>query len=56
MRLSQNIRCVRTSSSCADNDVVRGKIAAISVARKLGRCCYHTLRSVDPDLVYAMAA
>jgi transposase len=32
-----------------------GKIAAISMARKLARRCYHTLRSVDPDLVYAMA-
>jgi transposase len=31
-----------------------GKIAAISVARQLARRCYHTLRSVDPDLVYAM--
>lgn len=31
-----------------------GKLAAISMARKLARRCYHTLRSVDPDLVYAM--
>jgi transposase len=30
-----------------------GKIAAISVARKLARRCYHVLRSVDPELVYA---
>jgi transposase len=33
-----------------------GKIAAISVARKLARRCYHVLRSVDPDLVYAIPA
>lgn len=31
-----------------------GKIAAMSIARKLARRCYHTLRAVDPDLVYAM--
>jgi transposase len=30
-----------------------GKIAAISVARKLARRCYHVLRQVDPDEVYA---
>ena len=29
-----------------------GKLAAISVARKLARRCYHTLRSVDPEEVY----
>jgi hypothetical protein len=33
-----------------------GKIAAISVARKLARRCYHVLREVDPDLVYAIPA
>jgi transposase len=33
-----------------------GKLAAISVARQLARRCYHVLRSVDPDLVYAMPA
>jgi transposase len=31
-----------------------GKIAAISMARKLARRCYHTLRAVDPDEVYAI--
>ncbi|MDQ2729939.1 MAG: IS110 family transposase [Actinomycetota bacterium] len=31
-----------------------GKIAAMSVARKLARRCYHTLRDIDPDEVYAM--
>jgi len=31
-----------------------GKIAAISVARKLARRCYHVLRSIDPELVYAI--
>jgi transposase len=31
-----------------------GKIAAISMARKLTRRSYHVLRNVDPDLVYAM--
>ncbi|MFI5040257.1 MAG: IS110 family transposase [Acidimicrobiales bacterium] len=30
-----------------------GKIAAISMARKLARRCYHTLRNVDPNVVYA---
>jgi transposase len=33
-----------------------GKIAAMSVARKLARRCYHVLRSVDPELVYAIPA
>jgi transposase len=32
-----------------------GKLAAISIARKLARRCYHTLRSIDPDMVYAPA-
>lgn len=31
-----------------------GKLAAISVARKIARRCYHTLRSLDPEVVYAM--
>jgi transposase len=31
-----------------------GKIAAIAMARKLARRCYHTLRAMDPDIVYAM--
>ncbi|MBV8985863.1 MAG: IS110 family transposase [Acidimicrobiia bacterium] len=31
-----------------------GKLAAISTARKLARRCYHTLRDIDPDVVYAM--
>jgi transposase len=31
-----------------------GKLAALAMARKLARRCYHTLRSVDPALVYAM--
>jgi transposase len=31
-----------------------GKIAAISVARQLARRCYHVLRTLDPDVVYAM--
>jgi transposase len=31
-----------------------GKIAAISVARKLTRRCYHVLREIDPDQVYVI--
>ena len=31
-----------------------GKLAAISMARKLARRCYHTLRGIDIDQVYAM--
>ena len=31
-----------------------GKVAALSIARKLARCCFHTLRALDPDTVYAM--
>jgi transposase len=31
-----------------------GKLAGISMARKLARRCYHTLRTLDPALVYAM--
>jgi transposase len=30
-----------------------GKLATISMARKLALRCYHTLRSIDPDLIYA---
>ncbi len=33
-----------------------GKIAAISVARQLARRCYHVLRNVEPDSVYAIPA
>ena len=31
-----------------------GKLAAISVARKFARRCYHLLRNMDPDVVYAV--
>ena len=31
-----------------------GKLAAISVARQFARRCYHVLRNLDPDVVYAM--
>jgi transposase len=31
-----------------------GKLAGISMARKLARRCYHVLRNLDPDVVYAM--
>ena len=34
-------------------DQLNGKLATISMARKLARRCFHTLRAVDPDLVYA---
>jgi transposase len=30
-----------------------GKLAAISMARKIARRCFHVLRGVDPDVVYA---
>jgi transposase len=30
-----------------------GKLAAISVARQFARRCYHILRNMDPDVVYA---
>lgn len=33
-----------------------GKVATLAVARKLALRCYHTLRAVDPEEVYAMAA
>jgi transposase len=33
-----------------------GKLAGISVARQLARRCYHVLRSLDPDVVYAIPA
>jgi len=33
-----------------------GKLAAISMARKIARRCYHTLRQLEPDVVYAMPA
>lgn len=31
-----------------------GKLAAISMARKLARRCYHILRSMEPNEVYAI--
>jgi transposase len=33
-----------------------GKLAAISVARQFARRCYHQLRNMDPDDVYAIPA
>jgi transposase len=33
-----------------------GKLAAISVARQFARRCYHLLRNLDPDVVYAVPA
>jgi len=33
-----------------------GKLAAIAVARQFARRCYHILRNLDPDIVYAMPA
>jgi transposase len=30
-----------------------GKLAALAMARKLARRCYHTLRNIDPEEVYA---
>jgi len=34
-------------------DHLNGKLATISMARKLARRCFHVLRAVDPELVYA---
>ena len=34
-------------------DHLNGKLATISMARKLARRCFHVLRAVDPDEVYA---
>ena len=31
-----------------------GKLAALAMARRLARRCYHTLRSIDPNAVYAL--
>ena len=33
-----------------------GKLAGMSIARKLARRCYHILRNIDPDVVYATPA
>jgi transposase len=33
-----------------------GTLAAISVARQFARRCYHLLRNLDPEVVYADAA
>jgi len=33
-----------------------GKLAAICMARKLARRCYHTLRQMDPEVVYTVPA
>ena len=34
---------------------LNGKLATISMARKLARRCFHVLRAVDPDTIYAAA-
>jgi transposase len=34
-------------------DQLNGKLATISMARKLARRCFHVLRAIDPDVVYA---
>jgi len=34
-------------------DHLNGKLATISMARKLARRCYHVLRAIDSDVVYA---
>jgi hypothetical protein len=34
-------------------DHLNGKLATISMARKVARRCFHTLRAVDPGVVYA---
>jgi transposase len=34
-------------------DHLNGKLATISMARKLARRCFHVLRALDPDAVYA---
>jgi hypothetical protein len=31
-----------------------GKLATLAVARKIARRCYHTLRAMDSELIYAM--
>jgi transposase len=31
-----------------------GKLAAIAMARKIARRCYHTLRALDPEVIYTM--
>ena len=31
-----------------------GKLAAIAMARKIVRRCYHTLRALDPEVIYTM--
>jgi hypothetical protein len=33
-----------------------GKLAAIAVARQFARRCYHILRNLEADVVYAMPA
>jgi len=38
----------------ADKQAHDGKPAAIAMASKLARRCYHTLRAIDPNVVYAM--
>jgi transposase len=52
----------KSSSRCAAPDYAYyssvkkrhdGKLAALAVARKLARRCYHTLRAIDPQEVYA---
>ena len=47
---------VAATGSDAVKQAHDGKLAAISMARKLARRCYHTLRNMDPEVVYAMPA
>ena len=46
----------RANPSVALKQAHDGKLAAISMARKLARRCYHTLRNMDREVVYAMPA
>ncbi len=54
---------VASKATSPDRDYYRsvkaahdGKLAAISMSRKLARRCYHTLRNLDPGEVYAIPA
>ena len=48
------ISAAPTTTTTADvKEHLNGKLATISMARKLARRCFHVLRAVDPDVVYA---
>ena len=53
-RRTRHINAAPTTRTTPVKERHGGKIAAISVARQFARRCYHILRNLDSDIVYAI--